>query len=280
MRSILSLLLLAGLATPALAVDGVLEINQTCAVNSGCFAGDAPGFPVQIDGSSGRSYRLTSDLIVPNVDTHGIQVSSPSIRIDLNGFEIAGSSCAGAGFDCTPASGTGSGVHAPFANINGTSVRNGSITGMGSYGVNLQGPQVEAKGLRVRWNRLAGIFVGNGSIVSGNSATDNGQEGIYVLSSSTVSGNTVFINGSDGIYAGQGSTVIGNTAWGNEDDGIATTSGCAVQGNTVRRNLGYGLRLWPTDAYRENVITDNTVGTVTGGVNAGDNVCNGSLTCP
>ena len=36
------------LAGPALAVDGVLEINQTCVVQSGCFAGDTPGFPLTI----------------------------------------------------------------------------------------------------------------------------------------------------------------------------------------------------------------------------------------
>ena len=36
------------LAPMAYAVDGVLEINQTCAVNTGCFAGDAAAFPVTI----------------------------------------------------------------------------------------------------------------------------------------------------------------------------------------------------------------------------------------
>ena len=49
MRSTLPLqaaLLAAGafLAAHALASDGVLEINQTCATTSGCFAGDGPGF--------------------------------------------------------------------------------------------------------------------------------------------------------------------------------------------------------------------------------------------
>ena len=50
------------LATPGLAGDGVLEINQTCAVETGCFSGDGPGFPVTIDGTAGKSYRLTGDL--------------------------------------------------------------------------------------------------------------------------------------------------------------------------------------------------------------------------
>jgi len=41
-------LLLLALVRPTLAVDGVLEINQTCATHTGCFAGDTPGFPVGI----------------------------------------------------------------------------------------------------------------------------------------------------------------------------------------------------------------------------------------
>jgi len=43
------MLILRALATnPALASGGVLEINQSCAVNTGCFTGDSAGFPVEI----------------------------------------------------------------------------------------------------------------------------------------------------------------------------------------------------------------------------------------
>ncbi len=59
MHSMLILLLILALAGPALAVDGVAEINQTCAVQTGCFGGDAAGYPVTIDGTAGTSYRLT-----------------------------------------------------------------------------------------------------------------------------------------------------------------------------------------------------------------------------
>ena len=64
--ALITLLLLA-LAGPVLAVDGVLEINHTCAVQTGCFSGDTAGYPVTIDGTAGRSYRLTGDLIVRSV---------------------------------------------------------------------------------------------------------------------------------------------------------------------------------------------------------------------
>ncbi len=56
-------------ATTALAVDGVLELNQTCAISKGCTRGDDPGFPISIDGGDGRSYRLTSDLLIGDANT-------------------------------------------------------------------------------------------------------------------------------------------------------------------------------------------------------------------
>jgi hypothetical protein len=66
---LLFLLFLLVLAGPVLAVDGVLEINQTCVVHTGCFAGDYVGFPVAITGVAGRSDRLTSDLISCRIKT-------------------------------------------------------------------------------------------------------------------------------------------------------------------------------------------------------------------
>ena len=71
-RFVLPCLTLA-LALPILASDGAVEINQACAENTGCFSGDTAGFPVTIDASAGRSYRLTSDLILLSASTSGIQ---------------------------------------------------------------------------------------------------------------------------------------------------------------------------------------------------------------
>ena len=80
-RLVLAPLLSLALATSAIASDGVLEINQTCAGQTGCFAGDAAGFPVTISASG--SYRLTSNLTVPNENTEGIVVSANDVGIDL-----------------------------------------------------------------------------------------------------------------------------------------------------------------------------------------------------
>ncbi len=315
-------LLLVALAGPALSVDGVLEINHTCAVQTGCFSGDAPGYPVTIDGSAGRSYLLTSDLSSltfpggPQAATF-IEISADHVTLDLGGFGI---SCANViGGKC---SGAGSGVSAPDIPPIGTSVKNGSITGMGTYGVFL-GEQAEVLRLRVHRNGLDGIFAGLGSTVSGSTAHQNLGNGISVSEGSTASGNVAYLNGVIGIFAGPGSTVSGNTTYRNVadgisavlgstisgntsrengldgivagsgctvsgntahvngDDGIFASSGSTVSGNTVSRNTGFGLRfLDATAAYRGNTIDGNTAGTVSLGINAGGNVCNGSLTCP
>lgn len=242
---------------PAIATDGVIEINQTCAVQTGCFIGDGAGYPIKI--TEPGSYRLTSNLIIPDENTDGIIISTSDVGIDLNNFAIIRSGCEGATTNCTPTSmtATGSGVKRISALNRGISLKNGSITGMGNLGVYL-GDQAEILGLRVRWNRLDGIRVGGGSIVSGCTVYQNGDRGIVADAGSTLSGNTVYQNGSHGIAAFSGST---------------------VQHNTARQNGGFGLALSSSSAYRENVISNNTTGAATG-VDAGGNVCNGSTTCP
>lgn len=274
---VLGLLLGTGRAR---ATDGVLEIGQTCAVNTGCFAGDAPGYPVTI--TAAGSYRLTSNLVLPGIAYTGIDVASPDVSIDLNGFEIVGEACVGATTDCTPALGAGSGVKAassggPYYAI---SVRNGTVTGMGFCGVFLD-RQSEVRNVRVRWNRGDGIRVGYGSTVTDSISHQNGSYGIQSFDDSTVSGNTVHDNGGDGIVGNSGATISGNTVFGNGGDGIRVYSGALVEGNTLRGNTGFGINLsLNASSYRGNMISGNTAGTVTGGVDAGGNVCGTSTTCP
>ena len=240
----LTLMMLAvGLASPALAVDGVLEINETCAVNTGCFNGDTAGFPVTIIRAG--SYRLTSNLTVPDEDTSGIVVYTNYVSIDLNGFAITGPvTCSGSPATCSHASGTGSGVEVTFPDLRtGTSVGNGSITGMGAWGVQL-GYEAKVTNLRARWNRTGGVGVSEGGAVSNNTTDANGYYGIATSVGSVVSGNRVLDNGIHGITVGSGSM---------------------VSGNTVRGNGGYGLFFSGTNsAYSENVVSNNTGGTVTG----------------
>ena len=139
MRLLAVALLLSAFSLPALAGNGVLEINQACATNpnTGCFPGDFPGFPVTINVLSDKSYRLTSDLTVPDEFTSAIVLLQSRVSIDLNGFEIRRADCLG---PCSISdSGTGHGVEASFFGAEGISVKNGSISGMGGSGVRAAG---------------------------------------------------------------------------------------------------------------------------------------------
>jgi len=297
--SIFMTILGMSVSKPGHAVDGVFEINEACAVNTGCFSGDTAGFPVTI--TAAGSYRLTSNLVVPNAITNGINVNASGVSIDLNGFGIIGSACVGQSTStCKPTEGSGSGVNFSIATEPlGTSVKNGTIIGMGRYGVYL-GQQAEVSNLRVRWNRLNGIHVSAGSTVSTNTSYQNGGAGIYAANSvisknsvfenggqgisafglSTISSNTAILNGDDGIASGDGSTITGNSASKNAGTGIHAENGCTVSNNTAYGNGNWGLDLHFGSGYSNNVVLSNTTGTVTGGVQFGQNLCNGDTTCP
>ena len=301
----LTLTLLAiGLASPALAVDGVIEINQTCAVNTGCFSGDTAGFPVTI-GTTG-SYRLTGNLVVSDADTTAIQIVEQNVALDLNGFSIIGPAvCSSFTFGpvtaCTP-TGTGEGVRASGAN---TTITNGTVSGMGSNGIAIQGLATDGAlvervhaasngghGIRVdrhtrvtgstaTTNGFTGIYCNTGACtLTHNIVARNGQRGIFTGAGSTVTGNTAESNGLEGFFVLNGSTISNNVSNGNTGDGIATGSACVVTGNAVRSNTGFGLDLSFETGFANNSINSNTAGTVTGGVAMGTNICNGNTTCP
>ncbi len=104
-RGILAVLVVLT-AVPVAAMDGVYEISQVCMV-SGCFPGDAPGFPKTI--SSPGSYRLTGNFTGPDTDTTAIKITVDEVTLDLNGFVLLGpTACDPA--PCTP---TGAGIVLP-----------------------------------------------------------------------------------------------------------------------------------------------------------------------
>lgn len=124
------LLLIVAHVGPASASDGVLEINQACAA-VGCFPGDAPGLPVQIQGAAGTAFRLTSNLTATG---SAIVISTDeAVALDLNGFAIRGpGSCSGTlgSISCTGLAGAGIDVSAPLGQLQ-TRIRNGFVSGFG-----------------------------------------------------------------------------------------------------------------------------------------------------
>jgi hypothetical protein len=275
MRSILPLLLLIALAAPALAVDGVLEINQTCAVETGCFAGDFPGYPVQI--SQSGSYRLTSDLTSSTVFT-GISVNADHVTIDLNGFSIIG-----------PGTGTsGSGIIASTG-ADSTAVLNGRVIGLGSDGIRLRddarivGVHVEGSGAGsfVR----SGIVVGERSTVRGCTSHANTGWGISASSGSTVAESVATSNGEIGISVIVAGSIVDNTVIGNGQAGVRSGNGGTVSGNVISDNLGLGIECLANAGYAGNVLTRNNGSSSNPQVHSscvelGANYCGNSTTCP
>lgn len=225
-------------AHAALAADGVLEVNQTCAVVTGCFSGDAPGFPVTIDGIAGRSIRLTGDLEIGDADVTAIDAVVDDVTVDLGGFRIHGVTvCEGLSTvtSCAP---TGSGIGVRL--MSQSEVRNGSVLGMGADGVRVSSGALVTD-VRVRWNGNFGIVANVGATVRDSVARQNGSTGIFVGPSSSVWDNTSTANGGEGIRANVSTSIGRNTTSSNGLDGISAVGNSAIQGNTVSGNGGVGI---------------------------------------
>ncbi len=274
-------LILIGLCafiTPTvLASDGVIEINQTCATQLGCFSGDVAGFPVTILGLAGNSYRLTSNLSVGANDVTAISINTGDINIDLNGFKIT---CVIA--NCKSNS-SGMGIDAGFSGSN-ILVKNGLISSFGGGGIQVASNS-KIYNMNINNNGGHGIRAGSYSILKNNIV--DGSNGHGILGSSLfgsalgliISNNVSNNNGSSGIKSGKGSSINSNITINNTLNGIDAGAGSNVQSNTIRNNSNFGLNLDATAIYQQNVMTGNTSGSVSGGVNMGQNYCNTQV-CP
>jgi len=209
------------------------------------------------------SYELANNL--ETCKTKGgvsdcLVIAADFVTIDLRGFEIR---------FCFPGKVVrdlvrGDGITDDGAERKGIVVRDGTVRNFRT-GINLgasEGAQIDrmrvfgntqlgmaaGRGSIVtsntaRDNGLGGILAGFASTVSGNTASDNGNDGIAVAGSSTVSGNTTSFNSQDGIQVFHSSTVSGNTANGNGQDGIDVVCPSNVIGNTAASNVSNNLSL-------------------------------------
>lgn len=244
--------LLGALCAPALASDGVLEINQTCAAGPGCFLGDAPQFPVTITpapgGAGSGSYRLTSNLTIANGNTTAIQITASAVALDLGGFRIAGPAvCSGVPVTSCTNTGTGVGVNG----ANDVTVKNGTITGMGFAAVNLS-YSARVEGLNIFHCGVGG--------------------GILVTDLAVLRGNLVTSTSGDGIRCRDRCVVSENSATGHFADGIEVTSG-TVNGSSASLNGGNGGRFVGGVSYAHNSFSGNSGPDVSGGHAGGGNAC-------
>lgn len=171
LRSLLLVLtsvsMLFALPTATHADEGAVEINQTCALLTGCAPGDAPNYPVTP--TAGGSFVLTSNLVVTS-SNDGVVLPANS-TLDLNGYSIEGHVTCPLG-QCPNAS-AGSGVVAGGLSV----VVNGRISGFGLDCVQT-GVASRVEDLRVAECARHGINAGSGSFVAGNRIEAIGQSGI------------------------------------------------------------------------------------------------------
>lgn len=305
---VLAVFALAALASsPALAVDGVIEINQARALAGGVTPGDAPGFPVTI--SEGGSYRLTGNLDVrgqpdpEDVTAIEVDASGGLTTIDLNGFSIFGPTvCTGAPVtSCTP-TGIGIGIGRTRGKL---IVRNGMVRGMGGGGIMETNPStsgadvvesviaesngshgistIVARNCQARQNWGRGIDTPGTGQVSGSTVSSNKEDGIFAIDRARITDNVVLFNGENGIQVGNDGVIRGNTVNENVEAGISAGDGSLVIDNVVRRNTLFGLDGNADTAYSGNALTGNNGGAeiqVNGGIEIGTNLCGTDTTCP
>jgi len=235
-------------ALPALGAGGSLEINHACATIAGCFPGDAPGYPVTI--TLPGAYHLTSNLVIPDADTDGIEIEANDVGIDLRGLAILGANCVSSGGVCSN-SGFGNGVADDFLSPDrnwGTSLRNGTIAGMGARAAEL-GDQANLSDLTLRSNRFS-VTVGDGSRVR-RCVIEGSRMGVD--SGSVVTDNVVSASSGAGLDLAGGSVASRNTTFGNDFHGITGGSGLVLTSNTSRDNVRNGIFV------RHSVIAANAV---------------------
>lgn len=215
--------------------DGVVLIDMAAVAAGGVTPEDTPGFPVTI--SESGPYRLSENLTVPDANTSAIDITASSVDLDLNGFTIQGpNQCPQRGV-CN-LSGAGIGVKSAW-NINGITVRNGAIKGMGAHATEL-GSYARVKNVDVNNNGGRGIKTRHLSTVEGCTSSNNFSHGIEVWPGSIVKRNVSQYNGGYGVFSADlgGSLLLDDIFNGNSSG--AYPSGF-VQGGTNICNASVGL---------------------------------------
>jgi hypothetical protein len=258
---VLALSLSLCVASAAAASDGRVEVDQICAVSTGCMAGDGPGFPVTITGAGGRSFVLTSDLVVPGTDVDGIQVLASDVSIDLNDHTILRSECVGATSNCSGGATDAIGIRdvTSTSPVGGVVVHDGTILGF-NEGLSI-GRAGELRNVAARWNADGLRSHGRGALLFGNLAESNAQVGIrsglvepgcvlvgnrtvqndgsslvVTLPGFVAADNVAFENGLTGFHFNRAGVYVDNVAYGNGSIGMTVRGGAVVHRNSAVDN--------------------------------------------
>lgn len=247
-------------STPAWSSDGILEINQACAVNTGCFPGDDPLFPVTI--TSSGSYQLTSNLTTTEVNTGMIEITAVDVTLDLGGFVIAGIvQCIGTPATCDT-TGTGFGINAAS---NTYTIRNGTVRGIGGYGVRaMRGGSID--GIHAVGNATFGFLTSGDTTIRHSHATQNGVHGFFHTTGgiATFTGNVARGNAAVGIWLDTG-TIENSISQSNASGGINCPGSCTVRGNQSEQNGFSGITIGTGGVVSGNTVHTNTANGIEAG---------------
>lgn len=266
-------------APVALASDGVLEINQTCAIQTGCFPGDTAGFPVTI--ATRGSYRLTSSLSYSGSGNVGIQINVANVAVDLSGFTL---SCRNVSFPninpCSDSGNTNGDAINALSTTRGVRIHNGVIQGAGGSAIDIghgviekiQVVQAGDVGIRISLGRvkdctveetIGGISLSGQGLVEGNIVSDMAGPSSGIFSAGgTVRNNSVTRAMGTGIFIGanfagdRGAHVEGNTVQFNTGAGISVSTDGFIQGNFVKQNGEEGIRFL---SFGSGLVKDNAI---------------------
>lgn len=228
-------------ASPALAAGEIL-LTQANALAGNVTPGDPPGFPIVL--TQPGKYQFAGN-IHPPANTVGIQVGSYNVTIDLNGFQLHGSTVALFGI---------------AGATDGITVENGTIEGFKYDGIYPTGKFWIVRNMRVVRNARIGV---------GNNNVDH----------LTILDSMVSLNGGGGIFCDRFCHVEGNSISENNGAGVLITDG-SVLGNSIIQNAGNGIFGYAAAGYGNNTIAlNNSSGVqISGGSPIHPNHCYG--TCP
>ena len=287
-----STIALFGISSSALAVDGVVLIDQSRALAGNVTPGDGPGFPVSIKTSG--SYRLASNLTATSTATsNGILVEADDVTIDLNGFTISAGN---------------NGISAVQGK--NLTIRNGTIHTSHNVALASAGYDTRIEDVIITGS-FQGIIIGGAgkarAVIRNSNISNNTQFGVAVdAADCLIEGNIISGNGQSGIVIeahdqntnvyGGGCKIVNNTINQNGDYGIGAywfsgNSGAQIQNNLINYNTDGGLRIGFGNSvvYGGNVFMGNNGGnsneqiiTDPGhpGIQISPNVCGINPTCP
>ena len=215
------------------------EVEPRIAINATTTPGTATAtFRITAPGS----YYLTSNL-AGEAAKNGIEIASPGVTIDLNGFELQG------------VPGSLDGIATTAVDLYAIAILNGAVRSWGGDGIdlgtNLSGG-ARISGVRAASNIGAGIRAGRGSEVSHCTATSNSGEGIATGSGCTISSCTCVGNTGSGISTGVECIIIECAVRLGGGDGIVASGGCQILNNASGSNgqattTGANIRLTGAD---------------------------------